>query len=284
MKQFLPIILLLSFLSMAGIAQPPPPPGVGVSLIINEVDYDQPSIDTAEFIEIYNFGTSSVNMNTAILVLVNGSTSMPYDTIFFPSAVVASGDYYVICGSGGNVPNCDFMLPGTSDIIQNGSPDAILLYDIAESVILDRLSYEGDVPAMTEGAGVPTNMADNNNDNMVSLSRVPNGSDTDDNSLDFQLTTSTPGEQNSTTVGITEVKKDGFVLYPNPVTNELNLLMPGVKSGALITVSNMLGKELSTARSNSERVKISTAFLPEGVYFVSVETQSGLTTKRFIKR
>ncbi len=34
-----------------------------VSLVINEIDYDQPSTDTAEFIEIKNTGSSAVNLD-----------------------------------------------------------------------------------------------------------------------------------------------------------------------------------------------------------------------------
>ena len=284
MKHILPLSLSISLLAIAAIAQPPPPGGVAASLIINEVDYDQPSTDTAEFVEIYNFGNNPVVMSQAILALINGANGMPYDTIFFPAVTLAPGDYYVVCGNGGNVLNCDQMQPTVSDIIQNGSPDAMVLYDVVESVVLDRLSYEGDVPLMVEGTGVPTNMADNNDDHNVSLSRIPNGVDTDDNSVDFVLTASTPGGANSP-VSIGKIQsKPSFLIYPNPVQNQLNLYLTGIRSGAKVTVSNMIGKELSRTVVETAEPKINTTMLPEGVYFVSVETDKGKLTKRFIKR
>ena len=43
------------------------------ALIINEVDYDQPGSDTAEFIELYNSGPTSIDLNGYTLDLVNGS-------------------------------------------------------------------------------------------------------------------------------------------------------------------------------------------------------------------
>ncbi|MGA9534211.1 MAG: hypothetical protein WBR18_15950, partial [Anaerolineales bacterium] len=43
------------------------------SLVINEVDYDQPGTDMAEFVEIKNTGESAVDLSLATLVLVNGS-------------------------------------------------------------------------------------------------------------------------------------------------------------------------------------------------------------------
>ena len=45
------------------------------SLVINEIDYDQPGSDTAEFVEIVNVGSSGVNLTGVDLVLVNGSSS-----------------------------------------------------------------------------------------------------------------------------------------------------------------------------------------------------------------
>jgi hypothetical protein len=284
MKQALPLFLLTSLLTLAGIAQPPPPGGVAATLMINEVDYDQPGSDTTEFIEIYNFGTVSVAMNQTVLVLINGATSMSYDTIFFPAVTVNPGDYYVVCGAGGYVANCDQMHVDTADIVQNGSPDAILLYDVLEQVVIDAISYEGDVAGVVEGTGVATNMSDNNDDQAMSLSRVPNGVDTDNNSIDFALATSTPGQENDGTVGIEKLSKKGFVLFPNPVQNELNVFIHDVQIGSTITVSNMIGKEISQTRITGPQSKLNTSSLPEGVYFVSIESSLGRQTKRFIKR
>lgn len=285
MKHFLPLLILISLLSIAGVAQPPPPPGIAATLVINEIDYDQPGTDTAEFIEIYNFGSNAVPMNQVILALINGATGQPYDTLVFPAVSVPANGYFTICGPASGLSNCDMAFADASDNVQNGSPDGMVLFDIVEMVVVDAVSYEGDVIGSTENPGVPTNMSDNNNDHLLSLSRVPNGVDTDVNSSDFVLSPSTPGSVNDQTVGISTVDKtSGFIVFPNPVANELNLFLNGIENGALITVSNMLGKELSTTRNQSEKVKLNTTLLPEGVYFVSVESQKGKITKRFIKR
>ena len=253
-------------------------------MVINEIDYDQPGTDTAEFIEIYNYGNNEVSMNQVILVLLNGATGMPYDTLLFPPVMVPADGYYTICGPASGLLNCNMSFADTSDNVQNGSPDGMVLFDIVESAYVDGVSYEGDVAGALEAPGIPTNMSDNNNDHQMSISRMPNGTDTDDNSADFQLAPSTPGAVNDQTVGIPIEKKAGFMLFPNPVSNELNLMLSGIDKGASITISNMLGKELSTQRSESERIKMNTTFLPEGVYFVSVESPKGKITKRFIKQ
>src|SRR5690606_26134241 len=51
------------------------------TIVINEVDYDQPSHDTAEFIELYNPGATPVSLAGKQLILVNGANNMPYDTL-----------------------------------------------------------------------------------------------------------------------------------------------------------------------------------------------------------
>src|SRR5690606_14677430 len=43
------------------------------TIVINEVDYDQPSHDTSEFIELYNPGATPISLAGKQLILVNGN-------------------------------------------------------------------------------------------------------------------------------------------------------------------------------------------------------------------
>ncbi|MBK7338450.1 MAG: lamin tail domain-containing protein [Saprospirales bacterium] len=164
------------------------------ALLINEVDYDQVGDDEMEFIELKNQSTVSVNLDAYNLELVNGGTNTVYRTVNLPNTTLAPGDYYVICGVGSTVPNCDFNFDGAlADRIQNGAPDAVRL--LWNTVTTDALSYEGDVPGAVEGSG--TGLEDSNTIPEVGLSRVPDGADTDQNNIDFELTCITPGETNT---------------------------------------------------------------------------------------
>jgi len=49
-------------------------------------------------------------------------------TIPLPNIILEAGDYYVICGNSLNVKNCDLDVSPDSNVIQNGSPDAIALF------------------------------------------------------------------------------------------------------------------------------------------------------------
>jgi len=171
-------------------------------LVINEIDYDQPSMDTAEFIEIKNIGVGTVNLDNYELRLINGNVIPPasYSVIDLPNVNLDSGDYYVICSNSANVLNCDLDVTPETDLIQNGAPgsnpgfpDAIALYD-GSGVIRDAVSYEGNVPGYTEGTGVLP--VDDAVMALQGLSRNPDGQDTNNNAADFILSCSTPGMPN----------------------------------------------------------------------------------------
>ena len=178
----------------AGEAPPPPPPS-SEGLKINEIDYDQPSTDTAEFVEIYN-GTDAVDLAGFQLRFVNGSTGSVYDTIAL-SGTLGAGDFFVACANAATTPNCDLDDNPDTNFIQNGAPDAVALVETATETIVDTVSYEGETSApYTEGTGA---VADPGEVAFVSISRIPDGTDTDDNSADFTLVCTTPGTANAST-------------------------------------------------------------------------------------
>ncbi len=163
-------------------------------VVINEVDYDQPGTDTAEFIELKNIGTVSANLAEFSVQLINGSNDSIYNTISLPTMTLAVGDYFVICGNPANTPECDLDVSPDSNLIQNGAPDAVTL--LRSGTVVDAVSYEGDVaPPNVEGSGV--GLSDSSSTAFVSLSRFPDGADTDINNVDFSLRCTTPGAVNS---------------------------------------------------------------------------------------
>ena len=61
-------------------------------LVINEIDYDQPGADAAEFIEIRNNGSSPVDMAGWTLELVNGNGGSVYNTVDLSGNMLVAGD------------------------------------------------------------------------------------------------------------------------------------------------------------------------------------------------
>jgi hypothetical protein len=167
---------------------------VGVAvLVINEVDYDQPSTDTAEFVEIKNIGTASADLSAYTLELVNGTGggASIYQSYTLSAVTLPAGDYFVICGDAANVVNCDLDVSPDSNLIQNGAPDAVGLR--FNGALVDAVSYEGDTGApYTEGSGA--GLEDSGDG---SISRCDDGSDTNQNNVDLVFgATSTPGAEN----------------------------------------------------------------------------------------
>jgi hypothetical protein len=166
-------------------AAPPPPPG-SAELVLNEIDYDQVGADSGGFVEIFNAGDGSADLTGVALVLVDGGTGDEYLRRAL-TGTLAAGAYLAV--------EVD---------AQNGAPDGVALIG-AGGGLLDALSYEGAIEAATiggatynlvEGTLLPAATADSNTV-AGSLSRIPNGSDTNDAATDWAFTaTVTQGAAN----------------------------------------------------------------------------------------
>lgn len=159
--------------------------------VINELDYNNPSTDDREFVELYNPCSRAINLSDYSVIFVNGSNGQIYGDFQLPAVMLAPGDYFVICGNGATTPNCDLDVSPNTNLIQNGDPDAVALLYI--SAIADAVSYGGSTTGFTEGSG----------DNLVDpptplrgIGRFMDGMDTDQNNADFSVQCITPGESN----------------------------------------------------------------------------------------
>lgn len=176
------------------------------TLVINEVDYDQPGTDSEEFLEIKNIGSAGIDLGEYDVLGVNGGTNpgTEYRRTSLDAVTLSPGDYYVIGSSG--VANVDQVI-GTTNIWQNGAPDALALVrnttgNPDDDELIDSVSYEGDTAGGPLGGGSWTETAgvdpgDNNTDDYLGLSRYTDGTDTDDNSTDLSPRCITPGETNT---------------------------------------------------------------------------------------
>ncbi len=172
-------------------------------VVINEVDYDQPSADTAEFIELFNPGVTPVDLTGMAVVLINGSAPGSEYRRIELSDTLGPGEYLVIASTGVTTPPGvrRIAFPGNTDQIQNGAPDGIAIIHVPSGMLIDALSYEGEITAVSidgrsyslveQEATTAIDIA------LGSLCRIPNGSDTDNASVDWAFTSIlTPGEAN----------------------------------------------------------------------------------------
>jgi len=174
-------------LRCTGDGGPPPPPPADADVVLNEVDYDQVGTDADGFVEVKNTGTEAAALEGLALVLVNGGDGLEYERVEL-TGTLAAGAYLVVPVE-----------------MQNGAPDGVALFDTGSKELLDALSYEGEIHSATidgqtydlvEGTALPASVADSNAVD-GSLSRLPDGSDTNDAATDWAFTTTkTPGAAN----------------------------------------------------------------------------------------
>jgi hypothetical protein len=173
-------------------------------LVINEIDYDMPGPgDSAEFVELYNASNGAIDLTGMTVVLINGNGGAAYTTVSLtPAGTVGPGEYVVV-GSAATIAGLPatvktVQMTGTTDLIQNGAPDAVILVD-AMGATIDALSYEGstvvNAVAVQEGTASTAALTD---PGAGSICRIPNGADTDVNATDFRVcAASTKGTVNA---------------------------------------------------------------------------------------
>jgi hypothetical protein len=262
-------------------------------LVINEFDYDQVSTDTAEFIELYNAGSTPIVLVDYVIILINGNNNTPYDTIPLSPTTLNPGSFYVICGSAGFVANCNQMEAAASNILQNGSPDAMGLIQLSTTSLVDAVSYEGSVPGFVEGNGVPPGPGTSDSLEVnTGLSRFPDGMDTGDNASDFHYACISPGTANlntstncATSIPTLTVNNK-VVLFPNPAKQKVSLLgVPSSNTDWEITIYDLTGKmsQHLFAKSSNGSITLDISTLVEGVYMLSATNSNFPTYKGMAK-
>ena len=263
-------------------------------LVINEIDYDQPGVDSAEFIELYNPGSSPVDIGvySVILTNCNAGATVVYDSFPLPSQILSPGAFFVICSGSGLVPNCNMTRPAVSNLIQNGSPDAVALRDSSTGLLIDAVSYEGNcLTPYIEGNGVPLAQSDTGNTPYISISRFPDGMDTNDDSTDFHRSCSTPGVANVNVVtncgpvGIKTISaKINPEVYPNPAKGIVNIDLNGSLKNVSITLNDLLGNEMkkNPVRISENTYQLNLSEFQDGIYFVKIKSDSGNFIQRLV--
>ena len=156
---------------------------------INEIDPDQPSTDTQEFIELY--GEAGQSLDGLVIVFFSGSDNLSYASYDLDGEVLDENGYFVLGTA--LVSNVDMELSGASNNIQNGA-DAAAVYvgDAANWPASTAVTSVGLVDAVVYGTEDPdattllealtpgeTQLNALAND-ALSFSRVPNGGDAND--------------------------------------------------------------------------------------------------------
>lgn len=267
------------------------PPAFG-QLVLNEVDYDQPSTDNAEFLELKNTGSAPVALQNVRIALVNGEGGTPviyrtYASSSWPE--LAAGAYFTLCGDVVATANCDGSLAEATNNIQNGGTDAIVLLLMPDSTVIDQLSYEGTLVGYAEGEG--TSAGDQNGPEARSIGRFPDGSDSNDNDADFIRMCPSPGAANVNDTTACETPSSivehgdppALSIIQDPANGLVWLRYDGPASEAIVFEVFALDGSLIASRSTA---RSSWAWDTGGrrncMLLVRARTATGAVTKRMV--
>lgn len=158
----------------------------GQVVVINEVDADQTSTDTEEFIELFSTAANQ-DLSGYIVVLYNGSSDESYTTVDL-NGFSTDADGFLIIGSDA-VAGVDIPL-GPDNTIQNGA-DAVAIYQddaanfpngtpVTAANLIDALVYgtndDDDIELLTTlGESIQYNEDANGNKDIESIQRDPSG-------------------------------------------------------------------------------------------------------------
>jgi len=87
--------------------------------------------------------------------------------------------------------------------------------------------------------------------------------------------------------GVTKLEnipaENSIQIYPNPVRNELRIENGAIKIES-VEIFNLTGNSIDKFLTSNSQIQINVSHLASGVYFVKIETDRGIVTKKFVKK
>ncbi|OPX18263.1 hypothetical protein BXT86_02080 [candidate division WOR-3 bacterium 4484_100] len=243
---------------------------VGITGIsINEVYYDTPGPDSGCFIELY--AEPGTGLDGMSIKGINGNGGNEYVEIDLSGHSIPQDGFFVIADCG-TVPNADLIDPGVD--LQNG-PDNVQL--CLNGIVIDALGY-GELDGWVfVGEWCPGQDVSEGH----SLGRYPDGSDTDNNAVDFNdYVAVTPGESNPA-VGIElDSRSKPSVHIMNPVRSDARFCsIIKEKDHYPLEIFNILGQRVKLVFHPMEPIGLST-----GAYIIRSDNEKGFGLKFIVLR
>ncbi|HON18856.1 MAG TPA: agmatine deiminase family protein [Salinivirgaceae bacterium] len=86
-------------------------------------------------------------------------------------------------------------------------------------------------------------------------------------------------EQNT---GIVNNQSNELQIFPNPLQNQLNILVNNQQTVKSVTIYDITGNQRKNVCSDEQRLTIDVSYLPSGVYFVEIQLPTSITTQRIV--
>lgn len=157
--------------------------------VVNEVQVAGASGSADEFVELFNPCSSDISLAGWLLIYRSAAGTADVQLADLGALTIRKGQYLVFAGNSWDAGVADGHLPRTT----NGSLAATagLVALQSPTAYVDAVGYGAATTALVEGS--PANPAPGSGQSLI---RVPNGCDTNQNSVDFSVATPSPGRAN----------------------------------------------------------------------------------------
>ncbi|MTI31798.1 putative Ig domain-containing protein [Xanthovirga aplysinae] len=246
------------------------------TLVINEVDADNPSTDDQEFVELYDGGVGSTPLDGYVLVFYNGNGDTSYKSVDLDGHSTNAQGYFVLGAA--TVPSVDLVI-GTTNIIQNGA-DAVALYQanasdfpssspISTENLIDALVYDtndsddAELLVLLNPGQTQINEGGSGDKDNHSNQRSPNGSGGSRNTSSYIQAIPTPGAPNVGTSDsqapeiIAFLPENGQTEVPSNTFFEFTFDEEVIKGNGEILIKNLSDEIFASIDVNSSDVVIS---------------------------
>jgi hypothetical protein len=238
-------------------------------LFLNELNafnnnYPDANGQLDDWIELYNADTQTVNISGYYITdMISNPTKFQFPQIS-AQTTMEPGTYKILWADQNTVQgplHLNFTLNGTGGFVGIFAPDG--------ETLIDAIQY----PGMTAG---------------LTFGRFEDGTDNW-----IRMYVATPGATNTDSVPAPNFisgfeNNQGISLYPNPVTNRLNILKSGNEFQGIssIEIYDLQGRRIPlvfTELVHGKHWMLNTEHLDNGAYLVLTRHSHGISTARFVK-
>ena len=256
-------------------------PFVLPKLVITEIMYNSPeTTGDEEWIEVYNNGTSPVDMS-GYFILDSDPLHIPDPMVIPSGSIIAPGAYFTIetstFGFFPFVPGCNVLGGGTGKFNFGNSSDQVKLYH-SNGQLIDSVLYADTAPWPTaaDGGGSSLTLCNPNLDN--SLASSWEASLDEFTTLQSTKIYATPGTGCVLHTKVAPKLQNEITVYPNPTSDELYISNPA-NDLLEITILSAIGKPLKSLQSAKGIASFDLSGLPKGMYFVKMNNKTQKTTQ-----
>ena len=238
------------------------------AVLINEINYkSSDDFDPGDWVELYNPNNEDIDISNWILKDDDDNHAF----IIPNSTTIPAEGFLILTKKGSDFSNA---FPDVTNIIGDfdfglgSNSDAVRLYN-ANAVLQDEVYYnsESPWPECAKGLGPTLELVSPELDNSLH------------ENWDCINAFGSPGKVNNLQLGVDDFNTKTIELYPNPVSNILNIKGIATFEQSII-IYNVLGQEMLTTKGTNQ---IDLSSLTNGIYFVLITDGIKISNYKLIK-